>query len=50
MYSPNIKYWTFEIEKSKLVFCLWLYTNTFFFMNLFGLSYRDSIYDILKQK
>jgi hypothetical protein len=33
MYSPNIEYWTFEVEKYGLVFCLWLNTNTFLFMN-----------------
>jgi len=32
MYSPNIEYWTFEVEKYGLVFCLWLDTNTFLFM------------------
>ncbi len=48
-YSPNTKYWTFEVEKYGPIFCLWFNTNTYLFMNFFELFYRDSIYDKLKK-
>jgi hypothetical protein len=31
-----MKYWTFEVEKYGLVFCLWLDTNILFFELFWG--------------
>jgi hypothetical protein len=50
MYSPNIKYWTFEVEKYGLVFVYALIQIRFCLWIFFRLIYRNSIYDILKKK